>query len=133
MVITHEGGLKFAAQVRSHRIVTDQPERAGGEDAGPMPLELLGVSLGTCIALYVQQFCHARALPYEGMRVEVEQRGERNPARVGEFIVRVFMPAELPEQYAEMLKRVVKSCPSHNTLSDGAAMSIEVVMPVVVG
>ncbi|HEY4954702.1 MAG TPA: OsmC family protein [Gemmatimonadaceae bacterium] len=133
MVITHEGGLKFAAQVRSHRIVTDQPERAGGEDAGPMPLELLGVSLGTCIALYVQQFCHARALPYEGMRVEVEQRGERNPARVGEFIVRVFMPAELPEQYAEMLKRVVRSCPSHNTLSDGAAMSIEVVMPVVVG
>jgi uncharacterized OsmC-like protein len=133
MVITHEGGLKFAAQVRSHRIVTDQPERAGGEDAGPMPLELLGVSLGTCIALYVQQFCHARALPYEGMRVEVEQRGERNPARVGEFIVRVFMPAELPEQYAEMLERVVRSCPSHNTLSDGAAMSIEVVMPVVVG
>lgn len=133
MVITHEGGLKFAAQVRSHRIVTDQPESAGGEDAGPMPLELLGVSLGTCIALYVQQFCHARALPYEGMRVEVEQRSERNPARVGEFTVRVFMPAELPEQYAEMLKRVVRSCPSHNTLSDGAAMSIEVVMPVVVG
>jgi putative redox protein len=133
MVITHEGGLKFAAQVRSHRIVTDQPERAGGEDAGPMPLELLGASLGTCIALYVQQFCHARSLPYEGMRVEVEQRGEKNPARVGEFFVRVFMPAELPEQYAEMLERVVRSCPSHNTLSDGAAMSIEVVMPVVVG
>lgn len=129
MVITHEGGMQFAAKVRSHRIVTDQPERAGGTDSGPTPIELLGASLGSCIAFYVQQFCHARALPYEGMRVEVEQRGEKNPARVGEFVVRVLMPADLPEQYTPMLERVVRSCPAHNTLADGAAMNIEIVMP----
>jgi uncharacterized OsmC-like protein len=129
IVITHEGGLRFAAQVRSHRLVTDQPERAGGTDSGPAPLELLGAALGTCIALYVQQFCHARALPYQGMRVEVEQRGEKHPARVGEFVVRVLMPAALPEQYVPMLERVVRSCPAHNTLADGAGMNIEIVMP----
>ena len=132
MVITHEGGLRFAAQVRSHRIVTDQPEHAGGEDSGPSPVELLGVSLGSCIAFYVQQFCHARGLPYEGMQVEVEQRGEKNPARVGEFVVRVVMPDELPEQYLPMLERVVRSCPAHNTLTDGASIKIEIVMPAAV-
>ena len=44
IVVTHEGGVRFAAQIRSHRVVVDQPERAGGEDTGPMPLELLGAS-----------------------------------------------------------------------------------------
>lgn len=126
MVITHEGGVKFAAQVRSHRIVVDQPVRAGGEDAGPMPVELLGVSLGTCIALYVQQFCHARNLPYEGMRVELEQHGAQNPGRIGEFVVRVYLPEALPEQYAAMLERVARSCPAHNTLEHGAAVSVQI-------
>lgn len=129
IVITHEGGLAFAAQVRSHHVVTDQPERSGGKDSGPTPLELLGASLGTCIALYVQQFCHTRSLPYEGMRVEVEQQAAKNPARVGEFTVRVLMPEELPEAYMEILERVVRTCPSHNTLVGEAAVNVEIMVP----
>lgn len=129
MVITHEGGLRFAAQVRSHRIVVDQPERAGGEDAGPMPIELLGVSLGTCIALYVQQFCQARGLSTEGLRVEVEQRGATNPGRIEEFVVRVVLPTELPEPYMVMLERVARSCPAHYTLEHGSTVTVEVEVP----
>ena len=132
MVISHEGGLKFAAQVRSHRIMVDQPERGGGEDAGPTPIELLGVALGTCIALYVQQFCQSRGLPYEGMRVEVEQHGAQNPSRVGEFAVRVMMPTELSEPHAALLERVVRSCPAHNTLHQGAAMIVTIETPAMV-
>ena len=126
MVITHEGGLRFAARVRSHRVLVDQPERAGGEDAGPMPIEMLGVSLGTCVALYVQQFCESRRLPYEGMRVEVEQHGATNPARVGEFAVRVRLPEEIPEHHAALLERVARSCPAHHTLEQGAAVTVEI-------
>lgn len=126
MVITHEGGLRFAAQVRSHRVLVDQPERAGGEDAGPMPIELLGVSLGTCVALYVQQFCESRGLPYAGMRVEVSQHGATNPSRIGEFVVRVMLPEEIPEHYAQLLERVARSCPAHHTLELGAKVSLEI-------
>lgn len=127
-VVTHEGGMQFTVQIRGHRIVIDQPTRAGGEDAGPMPIELLGAALGSCIALYVQQFCHARGLPHEGMRVEVEQRGAANPHRVGEFAVRVVLPDELPVPYAEMLERVVRSCPAHNTLERGAGVVVDLVV-----
>lgn len=126
MVITHEGGVKFAAQVRGHRILVDQPARAGGQDEGPMPLELLGVSLGTCVALYVQQFLHTRGLAYEGMRVELQQLGVQNPGRVGEFVVKVLLPTELPPQYADMLERVARSCPAHNTLVHGAEVRVEI-------
>lgn len=123
MVVTHEGGLKFAATIRGHRIMVDQPEGTG-DNTAPMPLELLGASLGTCVALYVQQFCHTRAIPYEGMTVEVQQEGARNPSRVGRFVVRVILPEPVPPAYAEMLERVARSCPAHNTLAHGAEVEV---------
>jgi putative redox protein len=129
IVVTHENGVKFAAQIRSHRIVVDQSVRAGGTDDGPSPIELLGAALGTCVALYVQQFCHARGLPYDGMRVEVEQHGATNPARIGRFVVRVLLATELPEHYAAMLGRVAQSCPAHGTLTHGAEVTVVVEMP----
>jgi len=129
IVITHVGGMRFAAQVRSHTIVTDQPERGGGEDSAPTPVELLGASLGSCIAFYVQQFCHARGFQYEGLQVEVEQRSEKNPARIAEFVVRVVMPTDIPGHYVEMLERVVRSCPVHNTITDGTRMDIAILLP----
>ena len=126
IVVTHEGGVKFAAQIRSHRVVVDQPLYGGGRDEGPAPIELLGASLGTCVALYVQQFCHVRGLIYDGMRVEVEQHGAGNPNRIGTFAVRVILPNELPPEYAAMLERVARSCPAHNTLTVGAEVRVEV-------
>jgi uncharacterized OsmC-like protein len=126
IVVTHEGGVQFAAQVRAHRLLVDQPERGGGADAGPSPIELLGVSLGTCVALYVQQFCQSRGLSHEGMRVEVQQRGAQNPNRIGEFAVRVVLPEGLPAEHVEMLERVARSCPAHNTLVHGAEVTMQV-------
>lgn len=120
IVVTHEGGVQFAAQVREHRILVDQPVRGGGENAAPAPIELLGVSLGTCVALYVQQFCQSRGLSHDGMRVEVHQFGAANPNRIGQFDVKVVLPAGLPAEHTEMLERVARSCPAHNTLAHGA-------------
>lgn len=126
IAVTHEGGLKFAAQVRSHRIIVDQPERAGGEDAGPTPLELLAASLGSCVALYVQQFCHTRSLPYDGMRVEVDSIGASSPGRIGELVVQVHLAADLSPHMRSLLERAAKSCPAHHTLELGAKVTVQV-------
>lgn len=131
MIVTHEGGKKFALETRGHRLVVDQPEGAGGEDVGPMPIELLGAALGTCVALYVQQFCEARGLEHTGMRVEVQQYGARDPGRIGRFEVRVKLPEALPERYADVVERVARSCPAHHTLALGAEVDIGVEQPAV--
>jgi uncharacterized OsmC-like protein len=60
------------------------------------------------------------------MRVEVEQHNAANPHRVGEFAVRVVLPAELPEHHAAMMEKVARSCPAHATLAHGAAMNIRI-------
>ena len=113
--VTHEGGVTFAADVRGHKVVTDQPAHAGGDNAGPMPVELMGVALGSCVALYVQQFCKARGIDHQGMAVDVETAGARDPNRVGLFDLKITLPEALPERYAEAIDRVARSCAVYNT------------------
>ena len=129
IVVVHDGGQRFIAQVRPHQVIMDQPRHAGGADTGPMPTELLGVSLGTCIALYVTRFLEARDLPREGMRVEVEQVSAKNPSRVSHFVARVVLPAPLPPGYGEMLEHVVHACPAHNTLAQGSKVQVFIDIP----
>lgn len=126
IVIRHDAGKRFVATARTHEIVTDQAEKSGGLDSGATPLELLGAALGSCIALYVQQFCEVRHIPHTGMEVEVRQANEKNPSRVSAFSVRLVMPESLPVQYVSILERVIKSCPVHNTLAEGATVSIDI-------
>lgn len=130
IVVTHDGGQRFIALVRSHQVIMDQPPHAGGADTGPMPLEMLGVSLGACIALYVTRFLEARQVPRAGMRVEVEQVSAKNPSRVSHFVARVVLPAPLPPGYGEMLEHVVKACPAHNTLAEGSNVRVFIEVPV---
>jgi len=124
MVVTHEGGKRFVVQIRGHRLLVDQPERAGGDDAGPMPIELLGASLGSCVAYYVRQYCETRELPTEGLRVEVTPTRAPNPARISDFHVRVVLPPALPETHLAMLERIVRACPVGTTLERGSGVAI---------
>ena len=130
IIVTCEGGVRFAAQVRSHRVIVDQPLSNGGEDTAPMPIELLGTALGTCMAFYAQQFLCSRGLPYEGLRVEVEQHKVQGPSRVGEFAARLILATPLSRQHAEMLERVIRNCPVHNTLVRSAAMQVSIDLPI---
>jgi len=126
IVVTHERGRRFTSQIRTHRIVTDQSVRAGGDDSAPTPLELLCAALGSCIAVYVQQFCESRGLQHRGLRVEVTPRNAANPNRIAELSVRVCLADELPPHEMEMLERVVRSCPVHNTLAHGVAIAVSI-------
>ena len=44
---------RVEADVRGHRIVTDQPERAGGENAAPAPFELFLASIAIMPSLLI--------------------------------------------------------------------------------
>jgi uncharacterized OsmC-like protein len=133
IVVTHEKGVEFAVEIGRHRLIVDQPERAGGTDAGPSPIQLLGASLGSCVALYVRQFCETRGLPYQGMRVEVVQTGAQHPNRISEFTVRVVMPQDLPDPYPEKLDAAIRTCPAYNTLARGAEVEILIGAAIAVG
>ena len=126
ILVTPDGGVRYVAQVRSHQIVVDQTIPGGGEDSGPEPIELLGAALGTCVAYYIGQFMKTRGLSTEGLSVAVEQYGASNPHRVGAFDVHVVLPSRFPNRYLEMVERVARSCPAHNTLARCADVRVSV-------
>ena len=124
--ITHEGGLAFSASVRGHKILTDQPLAAGGQDSAPSPLELLGAALGTCIALYVTQFCNARELSTTGLRVEVTGEKAKSPFRMGSFEVQLTLPVDFPVVLQDAVERVARTCAVHNTLVHPPEIKLEI-------
>ena len=124
IVVTHDSGLRFAVDIRSHRLVLDQPPHAGGDDTGPTPLELLGASLGSCIALYIYRFLAARDLPSAGLRIDVTPHQVPSPNRIAQFDARISLPGEIPGTYRSMLEAVAHVCPVHTTLGQGAAVNL---------
>ena len=126
-LVQHEGGLKISADVRGHRIPTDQPFGLGGTETAAMPLELIGAALGTCIALAVVQFCRARDIDTEGLSVTVEQRTAKRPFRVDRYDVGLTLPVGFPTEYREAVDRVARTCAAYNTLSNPPEIQIDVV------
>ncbi|MEX0890988.1 MAG: OsmC family protein [Gemmatimonadota bacterium] len=133
IVVTHEGGVRFAADVRGHVVMTDQPAQGGGQDSAPMPLEMMGVALASCVALYVQKFCEVRGIAHAGMRVELDTFGARDPNRVGAYELRVVLPEAVPERYRDAIDRVARSCAVHNTLTHPPQVSVDVTAEEAVG
>jgi len=117
VTVTWDGGVRFTADIRGHKVSVDQPLQGGGQDSAPMPLELLPASLGTCVALFVQQFLVTRGIDATGMRVEVATQGAPNPHRIGRFEVTVSVPGGVPEKYRDAVKRAAEGCTVHHTLS----------------
>ncbi len=115
--VTWDGGVRFTADVRGHKVQVDQPRQGGGEDTAPSPLELVPTGLGTCVAYFVQQFLATRGIDPTGLTVAVGVAGAPNPHRIGRFDVRVSLPGGVPERYREAVVRAAETCTVHHTLT----------------
>jgi uncharacterized OsmC-like protein len=113
--VRHLQGVKFEAETRGHRIVSDQPAPAGG-DSGMTPPELLLASLGTCAGFYAAQYLRNHHLSQQGLEVAVSAEKAAAPARLGAFRIEVTTPGLAPEHEAGIL-RAVNSCLIKNTLA----------------
>jgi uncharacterized OsmC-like protein len=107
--------MKFQAECRSHKVISDQPVEDGGSDAGMAPVELLIASLGTCIGYYVTIFCQRRKISADGLKVELDWKFAENPHRVGSIEARITLPIKLDEKDRAGLLRMARGCTVHNT------------------
>ena len=123
--VTHLDQVKFAIHSRSHSIVCDQPAENGGADCGMTPPEFLLASLGSCAAFYAVQYLKARNLDDCGVEVFVTAEKLKQPARIGNFRIKVSCPVPLSEEQEQGLMRSVHHCLVHNTLLNPPEIKIE--------
>lgn len=126
IVVTWNGGARFTADIRGHKVPVDQPAKGGGDDSAPMPVELLPASLGTCVALYVQRFLATRSIDASGLSVQVTAVGAANPNRLARFDVDVNIPGGVPEKYREAVKRAAEGCTVHHTLAQPPEITVAI-------
>jgi uncharacterized OsmC-like protein len=113
--IEHLNSTKFAATVRGHSIICDQPPANGGTDEGPTPPEFLLISLGTCAGFYAASYLKNHQLNFP-MAVSVKAEKVPAPARLGKFHVEIEVPG-LPSDHEAGLLRSVNACLIKNTLA----------------
>lgn len=123
--VVHLNQVRFSIQAGKHTIVSDQPVESGGEDTGMTPPELLLASLGSCAAFYAAQYLKTRKLAESGVEVTVSAEKQKQPARIGNFLIQVRSPVALTEEQKQGMLRSVHQCIVHNTLKTNPDMTIE--------
>jgi putative redox protein len=107
-------------KVREHRLIADEPEEAGGDDAGPSPQELLAAALASCTAITMEMYATRKGWNVAGMEVDCRYSpAERGSPTRFELVMR--MPAHLSDEQVERLRIIAAKCPVHRTLEGEVA------------
>src|SRR5688572_3331697 len=105
-----------------HSLVSDEPESAGGTDAGPSPTRLLAASLAACTAITVEMYADRKGWEVGELEVDVETTFEGPvPTR---FDVTVRLPGELEPDQVKKLLVIAGRCPVHKALAGETTINI---------
>jgi len=99
-----------------HHLVTDEPERLGGTDAGPAPHELLPAALAACVATTIRRYARTKGWALGELRVDVVYDNKSTPRH---FDVTIDLPAGLAPEQVHRLMRVAAACPLRRSIDAG--------------
>ena len=91
-----------------------------------MTPELLLASLGSCAAFYAAEYLRTRNLAQSGVEVSVTAEKLLQPARLGNFCIRVSSPVALTPEQHDAMTGAVHHCLVHNTLKSPPDIRIEI-------
>jgi putative redox protein len=99
-----------------HRLITDQPERLGGEGSGPSPHELFPAALAACVTVTLVQYGRTKGWELGEVRVAVDYDHHSTPRR---FDVAVELGGDLTDAQLQRLARVARACPLRRSIEAG--------------
>jgi uncharacterized OsmC-like protein len=99
-----------------HRLITDQPERLGGDGSGPSPHELFPAALAACVTVTLVQYARTKGWELGDVRVSVDYDHHSTPRT---FDVAVELGGDLTDAQLERLGRVARACPLRRSIEAG--------------
>ncbi len=128
-VVVRETRLgKFQQQIISggHRLVADEPVKAGGLDSGPGPYDLLLAALGACTSMTLRLYADHKQLPLR--RVQVRLRHSRvyasdcaecetKEGMLDRIDRAITLEGDLTAEQRKRLLEIADKCPVHRTLT----------------
>lgn len=99
-----------------HRLITDEPERLGGEGSAPAPHELLAASLAACVSTTLVMYARTKGWDLGEVAVHVDYDTASTPRR---FDVDVTVGGELDDEQLRRLAKVAEACPVRRSIEAG--------------
>ena len=125
-------GFRADIAARQHRMSADEPESAGGTDAGPTPYEYLLAALASCTAMTIRLYATRKSWPLESATVFVRQGHshekdcemcETHTVGIGVIEKRIELEGPLTDEQRKRLLEIADRCPIRQTLSRGIEVS----------
>ena len=108
--VTFPGNLKVEAAVGDFSVVTDQPEKSGGDNSAPSPTEYFLVSIATCSAYFALKFCRTRDIDYSDMRLKMGYEWDRDQKCYPKLTIELALPEDFPDKYRAAIIKAMDQC-----------------------
>lgn len=120
VVVAENGKGRYQQEVivGQHRLIADEPESMGGEDAGPSPFDFIMAGLGACTAITLRMYAERKDLPLTGIRVALShEKIDLDNVRRDLIQRTITLEGDLSPEVRQRLLEIAGKCPVHKALS----------------
>lgn len=109
---------------KGFEILTDQPVKAGGDNAAPSPFDFFLISIGACAGWYVKSFCQQRNLSEEGIKVMMKTHRNNEKRMIDNIEIDIKLPNDFPDKYRDAVIKAAGACTVKKHIADAPEFSI---------
>lgn len=107
------GRYRQEVSIGRHRLVADEPESLGGDDAGPAPMEFVLTGLGACTAITLCMYAERKNLDIRRITVSLEHRQTLVDDKIRHVVERhIALEGELTQEQRARLLEIANRCPT---------------------
>jgi len=123
---TRRGKFQQEIMVGRHRLLADEPVKAGGLDSGLGPYDLLVAALGACTSMTVRLYADQKQIPLERTEVRLHHdkiyatdcaECETKEGRIDRIDRVIAFEGNLDAAQRKRLLEIADKCPVHRTLT----------------
>lgn len=122
-----KGKFQTENRVRDFSFLIDEPEKLGGDNQAPTPLEYVVGAFNGCILVVIEMVSKEIGFQYTDIKISslawVDRRGLSGTADVSPYYTHftnsiTFISSESAERLEELKRIVQKRCPMYNLIKD---------------
>jgi putative redox protein len=99
-----------------YRLITDEPQRLGGDGSGPAPHELFPAALAACVSTTLVMYGRTKSWELGQVTVAVDYDHRSTPRK---FEISIQLSGELDDAQLERLDAVARACPLRRSIEAG--------------
>jgi len=122
---TRRGQFQQEIVTGAHRLLADEPVKAGGLDSGPGPYDLLLAALGACTSMTVRLYADHKQIPLTRTQVRLRHEKiyaadcaecETKEGKIDHIERAITFEGDLTAEQRARLLEIADKCPVHRTL-----------------